>query len=157
MATMIAEKFKDDWHAKMAALLNEDVADDDSAANKAAQISLLQRVVPYWFMRPFRSRDGGAVDQGVQNEGEVIRVLRRKIKELSRGEYAIHGEVEEFGLLAKRDHPYCTSSPDGVFALKKWNITDKKYDELLDKMVDQGADSLTELEKKKLEEYSKSI
>ena len=30
-------------------------------------------------------------------------------------------------------------------------------DQLLDKIVDQGADSLTELEKQKLEEYSKSL
>jgi hypothetical protein len=30
-------------------------------------------------------------------------------------------------------------------------------DQLLDKIVDQGADSLTEVEKQKLEEYSKSL
>jgi hypothetical protein len=30
-------------------------------------------------------------------------------------------------------------------------------DELLDKMVDQGTNSLTELEKQKLDEYSKSL
>ena len=36
-------------------------------------------------------------------------------------------------------------------------ICDLTLDELLDKMVDQGVDSLTEVEKQKLEEYSKSL
>ena len=36
-------------------------------------------------------------------------------------------------------------------------VCDLTLDELLDKMVDKGIDSLTDLEKQKLEEYSKSI
>lgn len=36
-------------------------------------------------------------------------------------------------------------------------ICDLTLDELLDKMVDQGVDSLTEVEKQKLEEYSKLL
>ena len=46
---------------------------------------------------------------------------------------------------------------DIILNFKRPEVCNLTLDELLDKMVDQGADSLTELEKKKLEEYSKSI
>ena len=46
---------------------------------------------------------------------------------------------------------------DIILNFKRPEVCNLTIDELLDKMVDQGADSLTELEKKKLEEYSKSI
>ena len=127
MATRLAEKFQLLWHDKMAELLGADVPDNDFAANKLARIAFLQRMVPHWFMRPFASKAGGAIEEGVQNEDQVIRVLKKRVKDLSSGEYAIHGNVREFGLVAKRGHLYCTSSPDGVFALKKRNSTGK-YD-----------------------------
>ena len=43
------------------------------------------------------------------------------MKEISKGEYDIHGKVREFGLIANRDHSYCASLPNGVFALMKRN------------------------------------
>jgi hypothetical protein len=46
---------------------------------------------------------------------------------------------------------------DIILGLKRPEVCNLTLDELLDKMVDQGIDSLSELEKKKLEEYSKSI
>jgi hypothetical protein len=46
---------------------------------------------------------------------------------------------------------------DIILGLKRPEVCNLTLDELLDKMVDQGMDSLSELEKKKLEEYSKSI
>jgi len=46
---------------------------------------------------------------------------------------------------------------DLILNIKRPEVCNLTLDELLDKMVDQGVDSLTELEKKKLEEYSKSI
>lgn len=46
---------------------------------------------------------------------------------------------------------------DILLKFKKPEVCNMSLDELLDKMVDQGIDSLTELEKQKLEEYSKSI
>jgi len=50
-----------------------------------------------------------------------------------------------------------TDWADIIFNFKRPEICDLTLDELLDKMVDQGADSLTEVEKQKLEEYSKSL
>lgn len=46
---------------------------------------------------------------------------------------------------------------DILLKIKRPEVCNMTLDELLDKMVDQGVDSLTELEKQKLEEYSKSI
>lgn len=40
---------------------------------------------------------------------------------------------------------------------KQREVCNLTLDQLLDKMVDQGVDSLTEVEKQKLEEYSKSL
>jgi len=50
-----------------------------------------------------------------------------------------------------------TDWADIIFNFKRPEICDLTLDELLDKMVDQGVDSLTEVEKQKLEEYSKSL
>ena len=46
---------------------------------------------------------------------------------------------------------------DIILNFQRPEVCNLSLDELLDKMVDQGIDSLTEVEKKKLEEYSKSI
>jgi hypothetical protein len=46
---------------------------------------------------------------------------------------------------------------DIILGLKRPEVCNLTLDELLDKMVDEGIDSLSEVEKKKLEEYSKSI
>ena len=46
---------------------------------------------------------------------------------------------------------------DIILGIKRPEICNLTLDELLDKMVDQGVDSLTEVEKQKLEEYSKSL
>ena len=121
MATRLAAKFREDWDKKMARLLETDVLDDDVESNMLAQISFLQRMVPQWFMTLFPSTSGGAIEQGVAKEVQIIHVLQQKVKEMSKGEYDIYGKVREFGLLANRDHPYCASSTDGVFALTKRN------------------------------------
>jgi hypothetical protein len=44
---------------------------------------------------------------------------------------------------------------NGGHVEQKQEICNMSLDELLDKMIDQGIDSLTEIEKQKLEEYSK--
>lgn len=46
---------------------------------------------------------------------------------------------------------------DLIMNLKKVEVCNLTLDELLDKMVDKGIDSLSEIERNKLEEYSKSI
>ena len=46
---------------------------------------------------------------------------------------------------------------DFILNLKRPEVCNLTLDELLDKIVDQGVDSLTEIEKQKLEEYSKSL
>eukprot|EP00984_Skeletonema_dohrnii_P028253 scaffold18176_cov75-Skeletonema_dohrnii-CCMP3373.AAC.1 len=45
------------------------VAEDDSENNERATKALLCRMVPYWFTKPFKSKAGGAIDQGSANEG----------------------------------------------------------------------------------------
>lgn len=46
---------------------------------------------------------------------------------------------------------------DFILNIKRPEVCNLTLDELLDKMVDQGVESLTELEKEKLDEYSKSL
>lgn len=46
---------------------------------------------------------------------------------------------------------------DLILNFKRQEVCNLTLDELLDKIVDQGKDSLTELEKQKLDEYSKSL
>ena len=46
---------------------------------------------------------------------------------------------------------------DIIMGLKREEVCNLTLDGLLDKMVDEGVNSLTELEKQKLEEYSKSL
>jgi hypothetical protein len=46
---------------------------------------------------------------------------------------------------------------DIILNLKRPEVCNLTLDELLDKMVDQGIESLSDIERKKLEEYSKSI
>jgi hypothetical protein len=46
---------------------------------------------------------------------------------------------------------------DLILNFKRPEVCNMTLDELLDKMVDQGTDSLTDLEKQKLDEYSKSL
>jgi hypothetical protein len=46
---------------------------------------------------------------------------------------------------------------DIIMGLKREEVCNMTLDGLLDKMVDEGVNSLTELEKQKLEEYSKSL
>jgi hypothetical protein len=53
---------------------------------------------------------------------------------------------------------------EGIFGLEEFiaklksiEVCNLTLDELLDKILDQGVESLTEVEKKKLDEYSKSI
>ena len=67
MAKFLGDKFCDEWHHIMSDLLQRDVPEDDSAANKLAMIAFLQRMMPHWFMRPFAACVGGAIEQGVQN------------------------------------------------------------------------------------------
>ena len=83
----------------------------------------------HWFMKPSKSKTGGAIDQGVQNEDQVIARLPKYLKQMSRGVFSIHkNKVREFGLLARRDCNACTTSPDGVFLMMKTeNGTTKPY------------------------------
>ena len=46
---------------------------------------------------------------------------------------------------------------DFILKLKRSEVCNLTLDELLDKILEQGVESLTEAEKKKLDEYSKSI
>ena len=50
---------------------------------------------------------------------------------------------------------FMTIVNDEKSTIQKEEICDMSLDDLLDKMIDQGVNSLTELEKQKLQEYSK--
>ena len=65
---------------------------------------------------PFKSKAGGAIDQGSANEELIIKVLRKFLENYSGGKY-VSRDVKEFGLIARRDCRACASSPDGVFPL----------------------------------------
>ncbi|KAL7531815.1 hypothetical protein ACHAWF_003920, partial [Thalassiosira exigua] len=121
MENRLAEKFRENMDDEQAHLLNTEVSDSDERANAIAQVAFLQRMTPQWFMRPFTAKTGGPIDQGVHNEGQVLRVFRRYLRTMSKGKYDIRGRVREYGLLTKVDHQYCASSPDGVFALLRRN------------------------------------
>ena len=71
-------------------------------------------------MRPFATVAGGAIEHGSANEEQVVLVLRQYVKSFSQKLYDID-PVREFGLIVRRECRVCTSSPDGVLALKKRN------------------------------------
>merc|ERR1712157_59488 len=84
--------------------------------------ALAQRMLPRWSMHPFKAKSGGAIEQGNANEDSVISVLRKSLKRMTSGLYDIaENNVRLFGLLCRRGHGYCCSSPDGVFILLKRN------------------------------------
>ncbi len=120
LAQKLADKHMQQRNEEIERLMEEDIPDDDEHSNGVARVSFLQRMVPHWFMTPFTTLATGAIEQGIANEDQVIRVLKNRVEKLSDGTYTI-GDVREFGLLAKRGHLYCTSSPDGVFPLMKRN------------------------------------
>ena len=92
-----------------------------------AQITLLQRILPHWFMCPFESRAGSAISQGTLNESKVIKLVPKCIRKFSNNKFTIHKNVysslgsyfyiHDFGLLARRDLRACAIFPDGVFVL----------------------------------------
>ena len=150
MAKRLGDKFMMEWHQKEAHLLESDVSDNDVETNKRAQVAFLQRMVPYWFMTPFTSVSGGAIEQGIANEDQVLRVLPRSLKTMSNNKYTIFGRIREFGLVGKKMHPFCSSSPDGVFTLMKKN-TQGTYDfigicviEIKTRASENTVDALTE-------------
>ena len=134
----------------MSELSQRDLSDEDSAANRLVTIAFLQRMMPHWFMRPFLPSAGGAVEQGVQNKNRVICVLRKRHKDLSDGDYTIHGKIRDFGLVEKKGHPYCTISPVGVLALMRRNSQGKYYFlslcvlEMKTRSIDNTIDALIE-------------
>ena len=116
------------YHSEISREQNEQQRGTQSRLDKdVAQITLLQRMLPHWFMRPFESRAGSAIAQGTLNESEVIKLLPKCIRKFSNNKFTIHKNVysssgsyfyiHDFGLLARRDLRACASSPDGVFVL----------------------------------------
>ena len=85
-----------------------------------AKIAFLHRMMPHWFMCPFATVAGGAIEHLSANEEQVILVLRRYVKSFSQKLYEID-PVREFGLIARRECRVCASSPDRVVSLKKRN------------------------------------
>ena len=63
MVSRLADKCLDECHGKMAELLEADVLDDDAMVDRLAMIGFLQRMLLHWFMRPFLSKVGGAIEQ----------------------------------------------------------------------------------------------
>ena len=48
------------------------------------------------------SSTGGEIEQGVLKKDQFIRVLRKRLTDLSDGEYTIHGKVRKFGPVTKK-------------------------------------------------------
>ena len=43
-------------------------------------MAFLQQVCPHWFMKPGRTKTGGAIEQGIENEDQVLAVLGKYVK-----------------------------------------------------------------------------
>ena len=63
--------------------------------NHDAKIAFLHRMMPHWFMRPFATVAGGAIEHGSENEEQFILVLRQYVKSFSQKLYDID-PVREF-------------------------------------------------------------
>ena len=96
----------------------------DSINQTTAQIQFLRHMTPIWFMRPFHVICGGHIEQGSENEDQVLSVLPKYVKNLSGGLYEI-GVHKDFGLISHRLERCITSSPDGVVALFKKNANNQ--------------------------------
>jgi hypothetical protein len=83
-----------------------------------AQVVLLQRMVPHWFMKPFEAQEGGAIDVGCANEKRVIGQLNSFLQRKAQTPYQIL-QLREYGLLANRSVQFAFTSPDAVCALGK--------------------------------------
>ena len=101
-------------------LTESEVDDDDVEGNESAKLAFTQRMVRTWLMRPFKTKTGGAIEQGSKNENNVIRGLKKRVKQITKEEFEI-GNVDEYGLVARREHLFCSSSVDGGFCLYKKN------------------------------------
>ena len=77
-------------------------SNDVSIDDRNAKIAFLHRMMPHWFMRPFATVSGGAIEHGSANEEQVIIFLRQYVKSFSPKLYDID-PVREFGLIAKRE------------------------------------------------------
>jgi hypothetical protein len=66
-------------------------------------------------MKPFKTREGGAMDYGIGNEKKVLKRLNTFLENHS--DYKIL-QLREYGLLAKRDNHFAATSPDAVCALR---------------------------------------
>ena len=49
---------------------------------------------------PFSTKAGGAIEQGIANEDEVIAVLKKNVQKMSGRQYDMR-KVREFGLVAR--------------------------------------------------------
>mmetsp|Transcript_56501 Transcript_56501/g.120005 ORF Transcript_56501/g.120005 Transcript_56501/m.120005 type:complete len:754 (+) Transcript_56501:1863-4124(+) len=96
-------------------LVNEVDSEQD---NQHAQIAFLCRNIPYWFMKPLKPKDGGALRKGSANEWPIIKSLKKYVYQFSKDKFKI-SRIKSYGLFARRDVPACSSSPDGIFALLK--------------------------------------
>ena len=99
-------------------LSESEVSDNDVEGNKPAALAFNQRMMRVWFMRPFKTQTGGAIEQGPQNKRSVIRVLKKRVSQFTDGVFDI-SSIDELGLSAKVEHQFCTTSVDGGFYLYK--------------------------------------
>lgn len=100
MADALAEKFRQKAHEIEQELLTADTSEDDEEKMKLAQVAFLQRMTPPNFMKPFSTKAGGAIEQGIANEDEVIAVLKKNVQKMSGRQYDMR-KVREFGLVAR--------------------------------------------------------
>ena len=109
--------------------------DDTNASNNTKETSVipkikkqkafLQRLMPHWFMKPFKTKDGDAIETGIHNENFVISSMKGYLRSISDDKYNI-GKIVETGLLINRKVQISGTSPDGIMELyqnngkKKW-------------------------------------
>jgi hypothetical protein len=115
-AGMLAESFQKEEDRIGSQVFDEELDSSGNPGNNNAQVTFLRRIVPWWYMKPLKSKDGGAMRKGTANEDQIIKSLGKYITKFSAGKYKLIN-LQTYGLLARRDVRSCSSSPDGVFGL----------------------------------------
>ena len=115
-AGMLAESFQNEEDRIGAEVFEEELDSRGKPVDNKAQVTLLRRIVPWWYMKPLKSKDGGVMRKGTASEDQIIKSLGRYITQFSSGKYKLVN-LQTYELLARRDVRSCSSSPDGVFGL----------------------------------------
>ena len=82
-ADLLAAHCQQEANSRPDKTFEEEIGSDGQPTSNRAQITFLRRIVPWWFMKPLKSRDGGAMRKGSANEGQVIKSLHSYVAKFS--------------------------------------------------------------------------